>query len=270
MHDKIILITGSTDGIGKQTALRLARTGATIIIHGRNKDKCNKTRDEIINETGNDKVDCLTADISTRQGTESLAAAFLQKYERLDVLINNAGVFMKERKLTADGLEMTFAVNHMSYFIVTHKLLPVLMKSSPSRIINVSSIAHQNGRIHFDNLQGEKRFEGYQAYALSKLANILFTVELADKLKGAGVTVNALHPGVISTKLLATGFGSQGAPVEEGAETPVYLATSDEVKEITGKYFIKCRQSKYSPIADDENTRKQFWRLSEKLAGINN
>lgn len=270
MTDKIILITGSTDGIGKQTAIKLAETGAAVVIHGRNKDKCVHTREEILARTGNTLVDFLVSDISTKKGVESLASAFLQKYDRLDVLINNAGVFMKQRVLTEDGLETTFAVNHMSYFILTNLLAPLLIKSAPSRVINVSSIAHQNGRLHFENLQGEKKFDGYQAYALSKLGNILFTIEMAEQLKGKGVTVNALHPGVITTNLLAIGFGSQGAPVEDGAETPVYLATSDDVRGTTGKYFIKCREAKYSPIANDAETRKQFWRVSLKLAGMKN
>ncbi len=268
MAEKIILITGSTDGIGKQTALKLAESGASVTLHGRDHKRCLETREEIMKRTGNNNIDFITSDISTRDGVKRLADSFLAKHKRLDVLINNAGVFMKERVLTEDGLEMTFAVNHMAYFTLTYLLYPLIVQSAPSRIINVSSIAHQNGRLHFENLQGEKKYEGYSAYSLSKLANLLFTFELAERSIGKNVTVNALHPGVISTKLLKTGFGDYGAPIEEGAETSVYLAISEEVKNVSGKYFIKCKETKCAPQALNISDRQQLWELSMRLAGF--
>jgi NAD(P)-dependent dehydrogenase (short-subunit alcohol dehydrogenase family) len=268
MKNKTILVTGSTDGIGKQTALDLARTGATVILHGRSIDRCKAAQAEIQRLTGNADVQFVTADLALLADVRRLAETVKEKFPQLNVLINNAGVFMNERKLTMDGFEMTFAVNHLAPFLLTHLLLDVLKANAPARIVTVSSMAHQRGGVDFKNLQAEKRFDGYAAYSLSKLANVLFTVELAERLNGTSITANSLHPGVITTKLLAAGFNMSGASLAEGAETSVYLATSLEVDGVTGKYFVKKKISSPSPLSHDEKLLKEFWTVSEKLCGL--
>ena len=268
MKDKVILITGATDGIGRQTALELARLGARVLVHGRSEARCRAVVDEIRQRTGNERVEYFVADFASLRQVREMAAQVKAKHDRLHVLINNAGIFLRERRLTEDGLETTFAVNHLAHFVLTHLLLDLLKASAPARIINVSSNTHQSAKVDFGNLQGEKRYDGYAAYALSKLGNVLFTYELAERLKGTGVTVNCLHPGVIATKMLRVGWGGGGGRLEEGAETPVYLASSPEVENVTGKYFVRKRETPSSPASRDEKLRKEFWEVSERLAGI--
>lgn len=270
MQNKIVLITGSTDGIGKQTACELAEMGATVIIHGRNKQKCSDTISWIKNKYKKAKLDCITADLSSLQQVRDMAAIFKSKYTKLDVLINNAGVYMHEKVLSVDGYEMTFAVNHLAHFLLINLLLHDLKKSESARIINVSSIAHTRAAIDFNNLNSENYFDGYYTYSLSKLANILFTYELAERLIGDKITANALHPGVISTKLLQTGFNISGASLKEGAATSVYLASSDEVENLSGKYFIKSAESLSSPLSYSKDYQKKMWEVSEKLVGMKN
>ncbi len=267
MTEKIVLITGSTDGIGKETALQLAKMGATVIMHGRNHHSGPQVKDEIIALSGNQNVEYINADLSVKAKIHNLADFVKTKFGRLDVLINNAGVFMKERVLNEDRLEMTFAVNHVAHYILTGLLLPCLKNSPQGRIVTVSSIAHRNAHLDFSNLQGETKFEPYNAYALSKLANVLFTFHLAVRLKDTAITSNTLHPGVITTKLLKAGFNMSGATLSEGAETSVYLASSPEVEKVTGKYFIKSRVSETSPVAKDEKMQKEFWEITERLSG---
>ena len=268
MKDKIVLITGSTDGIGKQTALELARLGATVLLHGRNAERGQKALAEVRKVTGSESLDYFAADLSSLKQVRALAAQVREKYDRLHVLVNNAGVYMQERRLTEDGLETTFAVNHLAHFLLTHLLLDLLKKSAPARIVNVSSGLHHSARVDLDDLQGEKRFSGFSAYCLSKLGNILFTYELAERLAGTGVTVNALHPGGIATKLLRAASGSSGASLEEGAATPVYLASAPEVENVTGEYFVRKRAAPSSPLTHDVKLRREFWAISERLAGI--
>lgn len=268
IKDKTILITGSTDGIGKETALQLANSGGSIIIHGRNKEKCESTVNEIFNKSKNDNLNFVTADFSSKEEIKNMADEINSRFNKLDVLINNAGTYMTERVLTSGKIEMTFMVNHIAPFLLTNLLLGLIEKSAPARIINVSSVAHIRASLDFDNLQGERNFSPYGAYALSKLGNILFTIELADRLNNTGLTVNALHPGVIGTKLLYKGFGMGGADLKEGAETPVYLSASGEVENVTGKYFIKKNEEEPAPIVYDEEIRKKFWEISEELSGI--
>jgi len=265
---RTVLITGATDGIGKQTALELARLGARVLVHGRNLARGEAVLNEVRRKTGNDQLELFIADLASLRQVRELAEAIRKAHDRLHVLINNAGVFMNKRKLTEDGLETTFAVNYLAPFLLTHLLLETLKRSAPARIINISSVAHQRSHVAFDNLQGEKRFDGYGAYALSKLGNILFTYELAERLQGTGVTANALHPGVITTKLLRAGFGSTGEGLEAGAETPVYLASATAVEGITGKYFVRKQAVLSAPATQDRNLRKKFWEVSERLAGI--
>jgi len=268
MEGKIVLITGATDGIGKHTAFELAKQGATVLLHGRNSKRLIDTMNDCRKKVLHPKLDFFNADFSSLNAIRKMVVDLKQKYDRLDVLINNAGVFMKTRELSHDGYEMTFAVNHLAHFFLTHLCLPLLKSSPSARVITVSSIAHMRATLDFENLQGEKKFEGYDAYSRSKLANVLFAVELAERMKGSQLTSNALHPGVITTKLLEAGFAMKGASLEEGAETSVYLASSPEVEGVTGKYFVKKRPQPYNPIADNAELRKRFWEHSCRLVGI--
>jgi retinol dehydrogenase 14 len=268
MKDKVVLITGSTDGIGRQAALELASMGATVFVHGRDKARGENVAEEIRKATGNQNVNLLIADLSSLKQVRRLASDVLDRCSRLDVLVNNAGVFMTERRLTSDEFETTFEVNHLAPFLLTNLLLDLLKKSAPARIITVSSVAHTRGVMDFENLQSEKNFGGYSAYARSKLANVLFTIELAERLAGTGITSNCLHPGVIGTKLLRTGFNMQGASTADGAETIVYLASSPEVEGVTGLYFENKRQTPSSQVTYDPVLRKKLWKLSEAFAGL--
>ncbi|HWQ20411.1 MAG TPA: SDR family oxidoreductase [Methanotrichaceae archaeon] len=267
MRGRTVLVTGSTDGIGKETALVLARMGANVLIHGRDEEKGRKVMEEIRHKSGNGQIELYIADLSSQRQVRKLAKEVLGSHDRLHVLINNAGVYMPQRRLTEDGIETTLAVNFLAPFLLTGLLQDLLKRSAPSRIINVSSVAHMSARVDLTDLQGERYYDGYNAYALSKLALILFTYSLAEKLRGTGVTVNCLHPGVINTKLLRAGFGPGGAGVEEGARTPVYLASSPDVENVTGKYFKDRRIAQSSPLTMDEGLQERFWKLGEKLTG---
>ncbi len=265
MNNKTILITGATDGIGKQTAIELAKLGGKIIIHSRNEKKCKKTVAEITNKTGNSDIDHLSADLASLAQVKEMANAVISKYERLDVLINNAGVFENEKIFTFDGYEMTFGVNHLAHFLLTILLLDLIKSSAPSRIINVSSMAHSSNEFDLKNLNSEKSFSSYNAYSISKAANILFTYKLAEDLKGTGVTVNVLHPGVISTKLLHKGWAIGGDSLESGAATSVYLASSNEVEGITGKYFVNKHESSSSSLTYDKELQEKLWDVCYKM-----
>ncbi len=264
--DKVILITGSTDGIGRQTALELAGMGETILIHGRDRRRVEKTVRMVRDETGNNRIDSFVADLSSLRQVRELAREVKNRFESLDVLINNAGVYQGKLRHSEDGYEMTFAVNHLAHFLLTLLLLELLRKKERARIVNVASMAHASS-IDFDNLQGEKGFDPYGAYSLSKLANIMFTYSLAERLEGEGVTANCLHPGVIDTKLLRAGFGG-GSPVSTGARTSVYCATAPELKGVSGKYFRDSREAKTSAVSYDKDTSERLWSLSEDMAGI--
>jgi NAD(P)-dependent dehydrogenase (short-subunit alcohol dehydrogenase family) len=266
VKDKTILITGSTDGIGKQTALELAEMGATVLLHGRNSGQAAKVLNEIKKATGNDRPKVFMADLSSLKQVRNLAEQVLEKHDRLDVLINNAGVYETRHRISEDGFEMTFAVNHLAPFLLTLLLLELIIKSSPGRIINVSSQVHASA-IDFGNLHAEKHYSAYEAYSLSKLCNVLFTYELAERLAGTGITVNCLHPGVIDTKLLKAGWGMGGSPVTEGSKMSVYLASAPELATVTGKYFKNMKPTKSSQISYDAETRKRLWRISEQLTG---
>jgi NAD(P)-dependent dehydrogenase (short-subunit alcohol dehydrogenase family) len=242
----IILVTGATDGIGKQTALDLQKKGHEVLVHGR-------------------KTPSYAADFGSLDEVRKLAAEVLAKHPKLDVLVNNAGVFVHKRALTKDGFETTFQVNHLAPFLLTHLLLGALENG---RIVNVSSMAHASGSLDWKNLQGETDYDGYDAYARSKLANVLFTIELARRL-GANPTVNALHPGVVSTKLLKEGFGSRGPDShEEGAATSVFLATSREAAGKTGGYWVRSRIATPSPAARDPQAQRRLYELSASMTGI--
>jgi NAD(P)-dependent dehydrogenase (short-subunit alcohol dehydrogenase family) len=277
MNGKTVLVTGATNGIGLVTARELSRLGAEVTIVSRKVDKCAAVSEAISTETKK-PVDYIAADLSTLAGIRQVAAGFKQHHEWLHVLVNNAGGFFNKRLVTPDGLEMTFALNHMNYFLLTNLLLDVLKASTPARVINVASGMHMGARLDFDNLQGEKRYAGFRAYRQSKLANILFTYELARRLEKTGVTVNALHPGYVDTGLsLNNGFFFRvfaklsarlfGRKPEKGAQTSIYLAASPKVEGITGKYFADCKIVKSSPESYDKATSERLWQVSLELTG---
>jgi NAD(P)-dependent dehydrogenase (short-subunit alcohol dehydrogenase family) len=267
---KKILVTGASDGIGKQTALELAKTGATVLVHGRNEKRAGEAVAELSRAAkgGSGLFEPVWGDLSSTRETAALADRVLQRHPVLDVLLNNAGVFMKERRLTADGFEMTMAVNHFSHFVLTHRLLSALKAAPQGRVVHVSSMAHVRGPLDLEDLTFERHFDGYGAYASSKLANVLFSNELARRLRGTAVTSNALHPGVIRTKLLATGFGMGGGPLASGAVTSVYCATSDAVATVSGAYFSDSRQVEPSRDARNEKLARRFYELSCQLTGV--
>ena len=267
MKSKQILITGSTDGIGKQTALELAKAGHKVIIHGRDEERVRTVFEDIRKKTDNDSLGYVVADLSSLAEVKQMAGKVKSEYSGLDVLLNNAGVFRGLRELSKDGYEMTFAVNHLSHFLLTNLLLDTIKKSEQGRIVTVSSMAHASA-IDFDNLQGKKFYDGYTAYAYSKLCNILFTFYLADKLAETNVTANCLHPGVISTKLLHAGWGMGGASLSQGAETSVFLATSPDVENVSGTYFISKRESNPAAISFDKTIQQKLWDLSMEMTGL--
>lgn len=264
---KTILITGATDGIGKETARQLAMMNAQVILHGRDPDKTKKVQKEIISDSSNEKVDVLIADFSSMDQVRSLADQVISQYQHLEVLINNAGLYTTSKQTTSDGFELTFAVNHLSHFLLTNLLLDLVKASAPARIITVSSSAHFDADFDITDLNAEKNFNGWNAYSVSKLANLLFTFALARRLKGSGVTVNSLHPGFIKTNILGKHFANQ-KPVEEGAETPVYLASSPEVAEISGEYFERKQISPSSELSRNEPLQEELWEISESMTGL--
>lgn len=280
---KTILITGASAGIGEVTALELARTGATIVGVGRNPAKCATVADRIRQATGNPHVEFLIADLSVQAQVHRLAAEVCQKYERLDVLINNAGAVFFQRQESADGIEMTWALNHLNYFLLTHLLLERLKASTSARIINVSSDAHQGGKINFADLEGKQKYSGFGAYAQSKLANILFTYELARRLAGSGVTVNALHPGFIASNFAMDNFVGWRLSLRwlyrclqriaarspaQGAATSIYLATEPTLATVSGQYFVNRRLGKSTAASHDAQVAQRLWTVSEQMVGL--
>ena len=270
------MVTGANTGIGKATALALAKQGSTVVMVCRSRERGEAARAEITELSGRDDVALHTADLSTASEIVRLADELRQRYSRLDVLINNAAVLMRHRILTADGIETMFAVNHLAYFALTNRLLDTMRASESARIINVSSNAHRFAKsLDFDELQGEKKFKTLRAYALSKLENIYFTYALARRLQGTNITVNALHPGVIRSELNRSMpavavwvFNKFTRPPEDGAATPLYLATSPEVEGISGKYFDECREKPTSPVSYDTAASERLWSVSAALTGV--
>jgi len=275
LSGKTCVVTGASSGIGKAAAAALATMGARVVLVCRDAGRGEAARVEIAQRAASDSVDLLVADLSSQAEVRRLAGEIRGRYERIDVLLNNAGAVNVRRTTTVDGIETTLAVNHLAYFLLTDELLGVLRESAPSRVVNVSSAAHVRARLDFDDLQGEGRYGGMRAYGQSKLANVLFTFELARRLAGTRVTANCLHPGVV-----ATGFGhnTPGAfnvlltlirpfllDAERGAETSIYVAASPEVAGVTGEYFAKCRPARTSPVARDEAVAERLWQVSEEL-----
>jgi len=276
LKGKVVLITGANSGIGKETALALARMKATVVMVARDSSKGKEAQKEIIESSGNKKVDLIVADLASLDEVRALAEEFKKRYEHLHVLINNAGGINYERTQTQDGFETTFGVNHLAHFLLTKLLLDVIKASAPSRIINVSSMAHRSGKMDFSDLMFKKKYSAYKAYSASKLANVLFTYELARRLKGTSVTVNALHPGVVRTRF-GKGSGSSGMKFafalispfltspQKGALTSIYLASSPEVEGVSGKYFSKSKPVDSNKISYDKDVAKQLWDISERF-----
>lgn len=280
MGRKVVLVTGATSGLGKAAAATLAKKGATVVIVGRNAAKTEATVREITEQSGTSTMDGLVADLSLMAEVRRLANEFQKRYDRLDVLINNVGAVFARRQLTVDGYERTFALNHLSYFLLTELLLDSLKACAPSRIVNVASQAHEGGGVTLDDLRGEGSYGlgGGRAYGQSKLSNIMFTYELARRLAGSGVTANALHPGSVATSIGENNGGLMGLamkiihrfaiPPEEGADTIIYLASSPEVEGISGQYWESRRPIRSSPASYDEAAQKRLWDISERMTGL--
>ena len=279
MKDKLVLVTGATNGIGKVSAQTLAAQGACVIVVSRNAQKCDETVAEIKRVTGNNAVEAMPADLSSMQAVRDLARRFLDRYDHLDVLLNNAGAIYTTRTLSVDGIELTWALDHLSYFLLTNLLLGALKAASAARVVNVSSAVHQMTRngISFDDVQGEHGYSAMNAYSQAKLANVMFTYALARRLQGTAVTTNALHPGVVSTGFGQNNTGFLGAlwrflghftsTPEKGAQTSIYLASSADVVGVTGKYFDNKKAVRSSSSSHDEAAQERLWQMSEKMTG---
>jgi len=278
MHEKTCLVTGGTSGIGYEIALGLARQGARVVIVGRNSEKNATAARAISDQSGNERVEFLTADLASQASTRDLAATIGATYDRLDVVVNNAGGIFSKRQVTVDGLEMTFALDHLAYFLLTNLLLPVLKESAPARVVNTSSGAHSRGHIWFDDLQSGRKYGAWKAYGQAKLANILFTYELARRMAGTGVTSNCFHPGFVATNFAQNNGGLMalavrlGHPfavkVKDGAKTGIYLTSSPEVDRITGQYFVKEKPTRSSAESYDQVVAALLWEVSAKLTGL--
>jgi len=276
MNGKICLVTGATNGIGKATAQALAQMSATVVIVGRNPAKCAAVVDEIKRISGNNNVEALIADLSVRAEVRQVADQFKAKYQKLHVLINNAGGAFWKRQITSEGFERTFALNYLNYFLLTSLLLDTLKVSAPARIVNVSSDSHKGAHLDFDDLQSEQGSFGLTAYGRSKLADVVFSYELARRLSGTGVTCNVLHPGLVRTGF-ANNLGAVPSAVfgfllrfvgltpEQGAQTSVYLATSPAVENVTGKYWEKSKAVPSGRAAYDRATWTRLWEVSDRL-----
>ncbi len=278
MKDKVVLVTGANSGIGKAASLDLAKIGATVVMVARNKERGEAARSEIVRESRNGSVDLLLADLSSLESVRQLATEFQRKYSKLHVLINNAGLFNQRRHVTMDGYENTFATNYLAPFLLTNLQLDLLKASAPSRIINVSSVGHYNGHINFDDLNLEKEYGGWKAYGQSKLALVLFTYELAKKLQGTEVTVNAVHPGTVATNIWSRPLGPVGfimalpklfmTTPRQGAETIVYLASSPDASGLNGEYLDKLKVKKSSDESYNEEIAQRLWDVSTKLTRL--
>lgn len=280
MTGKHVIVTGATNGIGEEAALEIARMGATVCVISRSEAKCQATVARIKSETGNPNVSYIAADLSSIDGAIGAANTYKAQFDRLDVLLNNAGAVFDSYQTSADGLEMTFALNHLNYFLMARELQSLLVQTAAAnpdwgaRIINVSSDAHRV-TMNWENLQGEKGYQGFQAYGQSKQMNILHANELARRLQGTDVTVNSLHPG-----LVATGFGKNGGAFmrmaasflhlfakssSDGAQTSIYLATSPDVKGVTGKYFANSQEKTPIPATQDPTNWERLWAYTERV-----
>jgi len=274
LKNKVCIVTGSTSGIGLVTAKELAKMGATTILVARNKERGEIALKEVIEYSKNDKTDLLLCDFSIQSSIVAFTQAFKKKYNRLDILVNNAGMMSDERKETKLGIELTFAVNHLGYFITTNLLLEMLQKTPFSRIIVVASDLHYRGEINLDNLVLKNDYNGFQAYSNSKLANILFTYKLNGILEGSETTINAMHPGVVKTKFgirdrsSSLTFPAGRISPEESANAIIYLSTSSEVQSISGKYFNKMAMEQSSAMSYNKELANALWQKSLEYCSI--
>jgi len=277
--DRVCIVTGATSGIGKATALALAGLGASLVVVGRDAEKCATTVDYVQLETGSEHVEFIVADLSSQQEIRRLAKEFTSRHKQLAVLVNNAGASYGKRRESVDGIEMTFALNHVGCFLLTNLLLDTLKASAPSRIINVSSDVHREVSLDFDDLQASGRFNGYEAYKKSKLANVLFTYELARRLDGTGVTANAVAPGLAKSSLGLQDGGISalvkrvinvlmGVSSEEAAQTSIYAASAPELEGVSGKYFVKMKEVPSSAASYDEAAAVRLWQISADLTAL--
>ncbi len=285
LDGRIALVTGATSGIGQETAVGLAARGAQVVLVGRDRARAEAARKDVTERTGNSRVDVLLADFASLEAVRGLAREFCERYPALHLLVNNAGLVMRERVLTVDGYEMTLAVNHLAPFLLTHLLRERLLASGPARVVNVASDAHKfTGGFDFDDPMAERGFgfptvvTGLRVYGRSKLANILFTAELARRLEGTRVTANAVHPGGVATRL-GTNTGALakiaqlpmrlfGKTPEQGAATSLYVATSPELANTSGRYFAECREHQPSSAASDGDAARRLWNLSCDWVGV--
>ena len=279
MEGRTVVITGANSGVGKATAVARAAAGARTVMTARDESRGRQAQEDVKRASGSDRVDLVVFDLADLASVREGARRLLDAYERIHVLVNNAGLVLSHRAVTTDGFEATFATNHLGPFLLTRELTDRLKESAPARVVTVASTAHRSARrgLDFDDLQSERRYAGMRAYGRSKLANILFTNELARRLAGSGVTANSLHPGTVATGFArdhdASGLLAFGVKVikpfvltpERGARTSVYLASSPEVEGVTGHYFIKCRARRPSAAARDEAAAARLWSVSEEL-----
>lgn len=277
MHGKTCLITGASSGIGEATALELARRGANVALVARQPHRGERARERIRRATGR-APHLFVADLSTRDAVRELARAGKEHFSRLDVLVNNAGVLTRRRHLTPEGFELQFFVNHLAGFLLTNLLLDLLMESAPARIVNIASTAHSRGVLDFEDLQGAKSYRGWQMYANTKLANIVFTYELARRLEGTRVTANCVHPGVVATGLVRSYSRALNRLVplarlflkspRQGARTPTYVASAPELESVSGRYFKDCRPIGTSRLSYDREIQRRLWEVSERLLDL--
>lgn len=279
MQGKTVFITGANSGIGKTTSIALAKMGARILMHARSKERGTAAQEEIIAQSGNNDVDLFLCDLADLNEVRQMAERINLKYPQIDVLINNAGIMTRKRQETVQGFEYQFGVNHLSHFLLTQLLIDKIRKSPSGRIINVSSAAHKAGKINFDDINLKKRFSSFRGYAQSKLANILFTNELCHRLEPDGISSNCLHPGVVGTRfahardpkksnLLMKWSRIFMIDPEKGAETTIYLASSDEVENKSGQYFKKKKSTSASKDSYDLDSAQKLWDLSLEMTGL--
>jgi retinol dehydrogenase-12 len=281
MKDKVVVVTGATQGIGLEAARALAGMGAHVVITARDQGKGDRAVLELKGSTGNDRVECVLVDFASMESMKKGAADLHGRVDRVDVLVNNAGAIFSERQQSKDGLELTFATNHVGYFLWTQLHLDLLKKAPSARIVSVASDAHKAARngIDFDDLERKRGYTGFVVYGETKLMNILFSRELARRLSGTGITANSLHPGVI-----ATGFGTNNGGLLgfatrhlsplflttplKGAATTIHLASSPAVDGVSGRYFAKCREASTTRHAQDDQAAARLWALSEQITGV--
>ncbi len=281
MSDRVCMVTGASSGIGKATAVGLAELGATVVLVCRNEARGEAARAEIIESSGNEAVELMLADLASQQSIRDLARRFTASHTELHVLVNNAGIYLTKWKVSVDGVEMTLAVNYLARFLLVNLLKETLIRSAPARVIDVAGAYHKKGKINFDDLNGDAGYSGTRANAQSKLANVLFSYELARRLSGSGVTSNCLHPGAVATGLVEKDPDYPGmlrfmyrlskpfmGSAAKGAATSIYLASSPEVERTTGKYFIGGKEAKSSDESHDPNLASRLWEVSARLVGL--